>query len=117
MIKTEMIGVNALKITAPEKLEASDFQQLAPQVDGIIQQQGKIKLLADVSAFRGWHDLDALKEHFEFVKSHHHSAERAAIITGPAWQRGVASIAKLFLHPEVHIYTKNQEAEARQWIS
>ena len=41
MIKTEFISANALKIVAPDKLQADDFQQIAPQLDSLINQYGK----------------------------------------------------------------------------
>jgi hypothetical protein len=36
MIKTETISDNVLRITAPAKLKADDFRQIAPQVDSMI---------------------------------------------------------------------------------
>ena len=33
MIKIDIISDNVLRITAPEKLKADDFRQIAPQVD------------------------------------------------------------------------------------
>ena len=44
MIKTELISANALKIVAPDKLKADDFYQIAPQIDSLISQRGKIRL-------------------------------------------------------------------------
>ena len=38
MIKTEIISTNALKIVAPDKLNAEDFRQIAPQIDSLISQ-------------------------------------------------------------------------------
>ena len=49
MIKTENISDNVLRITAPEKLKADDFRQIAPQVDSMISRYGKIRLLIDAS--------------------------------------------------------------------
>jgi hypothetical protein len=42
MIKTEIISDNILRITAPEKLKADDFRQIAPQVESMISRYGKI---------------------------------------------------------------------------
>jgi hypothetical protein len=56
MIKTEIISDNILRITAPEKLKADDFRQIAPQVDSMISRYGKIRLLIDASGFNGWED-------------------------------------------------------------
>jgi hypothetical protein len=41
MIKTEIISDNVLRITAPEKLKAADFPQIAPQIDALITKHGQ----------------------------------------------------------------------------
>ena len=52
MIKTDIISGNVLRITAPDKLKADDFRQIAPQVNSIISRYGKIRLLIDASGLR-----------------------------------------------------------------
>ena len=63
MIKTDIASNNVLRITAPEKLNADDFHQITPQVDSIISRYGKIRLLIDASAFNGWENIAAFKNH------------------------------------------------------
>ena len=60
MMKTEIVSDNVLRITAPEKLKADDFQQIVPQVDSIISRYGRIRLLIDATAFNGWENIAAL---------------------------------------------------------
>ena len=60
MMKTEIVSDNVLRITAPEKLKADDFQQIVPQVDFIISRYGRIRLLIDATAFNGWENIAAL---------------------------------------------------------
>ena len=36
MLKIEVISASAMKITAPKKLRADDFLQIAPQIDSLI---------------------------------------------------------------------------------
>ena len=71
MITTAPISDRILKITVPEKLNADDFQQLAPVIDSLIQQQGTIRLLVDASHFGGWENTAAFERHIGFVKDHH----------------------------------------------
>lgn len=117
MIETETISANILKITAPEKLRAEDFRQIAPQIDSLIAQHGKIRLLIDASAFNGWEDLAAFESHAGFVKNHHQKIERIAVITGHDWQHWVIGAVRVFVHPEVRAYDKGHEDEALQWIT
>ena len=73
MIKIEIISANALKIIAPEKLNVDDFPKIAPQVDSVIRQYGKVRLLIDASGFKGWENIAAFENHAGFIKSHHQS--------------------------------------------
>ena len=63
MIKTEIISSNVLKILVPDKITADDFRQIAPQVELIINQYGKIRLLIDASGFNGWENIVAFENH------------------------------------------------------
>ena len=70
MIKAEVIAPDALKIVAPERLKADYFRQLAPQVESIISQYTKIRLLIDGSRPEGWENIAAFETHGAFVKDH-----------------------------------------------
>lgn len=117
MITTEPITARVLKITVPEKLKADDFRQLAPQIDSLIQQQGKIRLLIDASNFSGWENIAAFERHVGFIKNHHQKVERISIITGHDWQHWVIGTIRLFVNPEVRAYNKGEESEALAWIT
>ena len=117
MIKTEPISASAPRITVPEKLKADDFRQLAPQIDSLISQHGKIRLLIDSSNFGGWENIAAFERHIGFVKNHHQKIERIAVIVAHDWQHWVVGTIRIFVHPEVRAYDKRNESEALQWIA
>ena len=111
MIKTEIISANALKIMVPVKLQADDFDQIAPQIDSLISQHGKIRLLIDASGFNGWENIAAFKNHAGFIKNHQQKVERIAIIAAHVDWRGqnVPSSRE-------RTYEKSHENDALQWI-
>jgi hypothetical protein len=117
MIKTEVISGNVLRITAPEKLKADDFRLIASQVDSIISQHGKIRLLIDASGFNGWENIVAFEKHAGFIKTHQKKVERIAVIAGHDWQHWLIGAVRMFVHPQVKAYDKSNENEALQWIS
>jgi len=116
MIKTELISANALKIVAPDKLKADDFRQIAPQIDSLISQYGKIRLLIDASGFNGWENIAAFEDHAAFVKNHQKKIERIAVIAAHDWQHWLIGAVRIFVHPEVRAYNKSHASEALQWI-
>lgn len=117
MIKTEVISDNALKITIPEKLTADDFRQIAPQVDSLIGEYGKIRALIDASGFKGWENIAAFESHAGFVKNHQQKVDRIAVVVAHNWQHWLIGAVRVFLHPEVKAYDKGLESEALQWLS
>jgi SpoIIAA-like len=116
MIKTEIISPNALKMVVPDKLKADDFSQIAPQIDSLIRQHGKIRLLIDASGFNGWEDIAAFEKHAGFVKNHQQKIERVAVIAAHEWQHWLIGAIRIFVHPEVRAYDKSHASEALRWI-
>ncbi len=116
MIKTELISANTLRIVAPEILKGEDFVQIAPQINSLISQQGKIRLLVDASRFNGWENIAAFEKHAGFIKTHQQKVERIAVIAGHEWQHWVIGAFRMFVHPQVKAYDKGHESEALQWL-
>ena len=112
MIKIETVRDNVIRVTAPEKLKADDFQKIAPQVDLILQRYGKVKLLIDATAFNGWENIAAFEHHAAFVKSHQQKVDRLAVIVAHDWQHWLVGAVRVFLHPQVRAYDKGHESEA-----
>jgi hypothetical protein len=87
MIKTEIISPNVLKISVPEKLQADDFRQIAPQINSLIGEHGKIRLLIDASGFNGWENMAAFEKHAGFVKDH--QFPHLTRLRVPNWQQNL----------------------------
>ena len=117
MIKTEIISANVLKISVTEKLKVDDFHQIAPQINSLIGQHGKIRLLIDASGFNGWENVAAFEKHAGFVKDHQQKIERIAVIAGHEWQHWLIGTVRIFVHPEVRAFNKSHESEALKWIT
>jgi SpoIIAA-like len=98
VIKTDIISGNVLRILVPDKIKAEDVRQIEPQVDSIISQYGKIRLLIDASGFNGWENIGAFENQAGFVKSHQQKVDRIAVIgatESKATRRAVERFAKL----------------------
>lgn len=117
MFDTEVLSPYALKITAPEKLKAEDFGQLAPQVDAIIAQHGKIRLLIDASHLHGWEDLGAFEKHAMFIRDHQDKVDRIAVIAPHEWQHWLISMMRMFVHPHIKAYDTGHVPQAQLWIT
>jgi hypothetical protein len=116
MIQIQVISDNAVRVTPLGKLRAEDFRRIAPEIDAVIAQYGKIRLLIDASGFGGWENLAGFEYHAGFVKSHMQKVERIAVITAHDWQQWLVGAVRLFVHPDIKAYDKRQEGQAIAWI-
>jgi hypothetical protein len=117
MIKIEILAPGVLKVVAPAKLQAGDFATLAPQVETIIKHARKIRLLIDASQLEGWENIGALEQHAAFVKAHQDKVDRIAVIARHEWQHWLVGAVKVFLHPQIKVFAKDDADEARKWVT
>jgi hypothetical protein len=117
VIKTEILAPDTLKIVAPAKLTATDFVEIAPQINAIIKQHGTIRLLIDASGLEGWKDIAAFEKHAGFVRDHQLKIERVAVITRHEWQHWLVGAVRVFVHPKVMAFDEAHKAEALTWIA
>ncbi len=99
------------------KIEADDWDNVAAQIDPVIVEHMSVSLLLDASDFDGWDDLDALRNHFGFVKLRHHNVDRIALIVGHEWQTWVAGVAKIFVDTEIRTFNTDHMKDALDWLS
>ncbi len=73
-------GVLMLSPKAP--LEASDFQELASEVDPYIAEHGNLQgLMVVAERFPGWRNFAGLRSHVRFVRNHIAKIKKIAAVT------------------------------------
>ena len=117
MIEIKPVSSGVARLTIAEKLKADDFRQIVPQIESLMKQHGRIKLLIDATAFTGWENIAAFERHLGFVKMHHEKVERIAVIVAHDWQHWVVGTVRMFVHPQVQAFDKRDEGSALQWIA
>ena len=105
-------------VTTNGRLEASDFASLALTVDPYIEDHGRLRgLLLDAAAFPGWDDFDALVAHIRFVRRHHRSIERVAILTDDRLLEVLPRLARLFSDEQLRRFPTRKRAQALAWLA
>ena len=71
MIKSELLKDQGVLVVSPVgRLEASDFEHLAREIDPYIEQSGRLHgLMVYTEFFPGWVDFAALISHLKFVRT------------------------------------------------
>lgn len=119
MIKHELRQDEGLLLITPEgALEASDFQELARELDPYLERNGKLHgVLIHAHAFPGWQDLAALVSHLKFLRDHHKRIEKVAVVMDGGLGTLLPGIASHFVHADVRHFENTNYRGALEWLS
>jgi hypothetical protein len=111
----EKQGGKVLEASVQGKLTKQDYQLLVPEIERLIQQHGKLRILFHMHDFEGW-SAGALWEDIKFDARHFRDIERLALVGESKWQEGMAVFCKPFTTAKVRYFDRSEVAEARQWV-
>jgi hypothetical protein len=97
------------------KVQKEDYVKFVPEVDRLVQQHGKLRMLFEMLDFHGW-TAGAMWEDTKFAFHHFRNIERLAIIGEKKWQKGMATFCRPFTAAEVRYFEHSQEQEAHDWL-
>lgn len=104
-----------LVVRATGRLDQQDYEKFTPEVERLIKQHDKIRVLLETHDFHGW-DAGALWEDIKFDVHHFNDVERLAIIGEKKWEKGMALFCKPFTTAKVRFFEHDQVTEAQAWI-
>jgi hypothetical protein len=97
------------------RLAKEDYQQFVPEIERLIQKEGKIRMLIRMHNFHGW-TVGALWEDIKFDLKHFGDIERLALVGERKWEAGMAVFCKPFTRATVRYFDEAQAEEAQRWI-
>ncbi len=109
-------GGKVLAIRVSGKLASSDYEHFVPEFDRLVSQNGKLRVLFDMSDFHGW-EAGALWTDTKFAVKHFSDIERLAMVGDKKWQHGMAAFCKPFTKATVRYFDQAQAVEARTWLT
>ena len=89
----EEAGGKILLVKISGKLSKEDYQRFVPDVERLIKDHGKIRILVQMHDFHGW-ELGALWEDIKFDMKHFGDIERLALVGESKWEAGMAAFCK-----------------------
>lgn len=108
-------GSNLLSIKITGKLEKADYEQFGTEVENLIRQHGKIRVLLEMADFHGW-TAGALWEDIKFDMKHFNDIERLALAGDSKWEKGMAVFCKPFTTAKVRYFERSKIDEAKRWL-
>lgn len=87
-------------IKARGQITEDDYRELAPKLESIIEREGPIRLLIDLTEYDGA-TLQATLDDILFALAHRHDFERIALVGDGPWERLVAVLSEALTDAEV----------------
>jgi hypothetical protein len=103
----------AVKLTG--KLTKEDYEQLLPEVERLVKEHGKLRMLVQMRDFHGW-TAGALWQDIKFDLKHFRDIERLALVGEKAWESGMAVFCKPFTTATIRYFDESDTAQAEAWI-
>ena len=98
------------------KLLHEDYQQLIPKLEKLIEEQGSIRCLFEMTDFHGF-TLRALWDEMKFDVTHCTKIERCAVVGNRTWQKWAVNFFKpLFFKATIKFFNTADLDTAWQWI-
>jgi hypothetical protein len=104
-----------LAVQASGTLHRDDYERVAPEFEGLIQQHGKIRVLFVMRDFHGW-DAGALWEDVKLDFKHFKDIERLAMVGDKAWEKAMSYFCRPFTTAKIRYFEHNQIDQARRWL-
>jgi hypothetical protein len=116
LLTTSQAGHKILEVRVSGKLTRSDYKKFLPDVERLIREGGKMRLLLVMHDFHGWNG-GALWEDIKFDIRHFSDIDRLAIVGEKTWEKWMAAFCRPFTTARVVYFDHAQMQEARQWLA
>ena len=112
----EHAGGKVLHVKVTGKLEKQHYAHFEPEVERLIANEGKLRVLLETHDFHGW-KASALWEDVKFDAKHFSEIERLAVVGDSKWEHGMAVFCKPFTTAEVRFFPTDKLADAKAWVA
>lgn len=108
---------NVLCLKASGKLTHADYEQvLIPQLEQLIKQYGKARVLFMMGEkFDGWEPA-AMWDDAKFGMKHRTDFEKCAVVGGPKWVEWATKIFSVLVTGECRTFAAEDLTQAETWI-
>ena len=106
---------NVLGIRLQGRLQEQDYSEILPEMDRIIKEHGKLRLLLELKGIQGIEPAE-LWESLRFDQSQFADYERLALVGEEEWEQVLAALSEPFTQGEVKFFPPVELREAWAWV-
>ena len=104
-----------LEMKVSGKLHKADYEHFIPEIEDLIKEHGKLRILLCMRDFHGW-DLDALWQDIKFDLKHFNDIDMLAAVGETKWEKWMVTFCQPFTTAEVKHFDVDEYAKAKDWI-
>jgi hypothetical protein len=97
------------------KLTKEDYEHFVPEIEQMVKEHGKIRLLFEMHDFHGW-KAGALWEDIKFDIKHFSDIERLAVVGEKRWEQQMAAFCRPFTTAKIRYFDHTSIDEAKGWL-
>ena len=83
---------NVVGYKAIGTITASDYQKLEPEFKALVEKEGNMRLLIDLSEFK-WEKMEAWLQDLKFGSEFHHDIQKLAVVGDKTWEKWMTQLA------------------------
>jgi hypothetical protein len=104
-----VIGYKAIGV-----IKTSDYLRLEPEVRDLVEKEGNIRMLIDLTEFQ-WEKLEAWLQDLEFGYEFHNKIQKMAIVGDKTWEEWMSHLAKPFYARNAKFFHSDDIEKAWTW--
>lgn len=112
----ENAGSRFVEVNVLGTLEKTDYDKFTPQIEELIRQRGKARLLVHFVNFTGF-TAGAMWEDIKFDAKHFTDFERIGFVGDKKWESAMTQFVRPFTTAKVKFFEEARMAEARAWLT
>jgi stage II sporulation SpoAA-like protein len=98
-------------------LTKEDFIAIAAKADPVIESKGVLDgIVIKTRDFPGWESFSDVVEHFRFVKNHHQTIKKVAIVTDTKVADILPAVVNHFVKAEIKHFHFDDYEKAVEWV-
>ncbi len=96
-------------------ISKEDYKILVPEVQALIDKEGSISLLMDITQFK-WEDIDAWGADFNFGRTYRKKINKMAVVGDKTWEKWITNLVEPFYSIEAKFFDPIDIEVAWKWI-
>lgn len=106
---------NTIGFRLTGKLTHEDYEFMVPQLEKLMEKEGKVNALMLLEDFDGW-EMRAAWDDLSMGVKHFNDFERIALVGHEDWEEWMATLAKPFTTSQIRYFDAAKLDEAWSWV-